>query len=148
MPTTSGPSAPSTSSGEPEDAAFEEVGGDVVVGVDPQRVALGRQAGEGTAVLVLELLADVGEVGAGEFARRLAARSVRERGGRREGPVASVQGLVDALPHPFGRALAAGVPQLHADGRAGYHVPEGKLCRKCKDGLEQTNCQEQIRDVI
>ncbi len=66
-----------------------------------------------------ELLAEVGELGARQLARGLAVWPVRDPGGGHQRPVALVQGLVDALPHQFGRALAAAVAELYADRGAG-----------------------------
>ncbi|GAA3214379.1 hypothetical protein GCM10020256_15170 [Streptomyces thermocoprophilus] len=80
----------------------------------------------GAAGGVGELLADVGELGAGEAARCLAARLVRQRRRGDERPVAVGQGFVHALPHQLGGALAAGVAELHADrGARRLPVHEG-----------------------
>ncbi|EPJ37289.1 hypothetical protein STAFG_5643 [Streptomyces afghaniensis 772] len=69
-----------------------------------------------------ELLADVGELGAGQLARSLAEPLVRERRGGHERPVALLKRLVHALPHQLRGALAAAVAELHPDRGAGRPV--------------------------
>ncbi len=67
-----------------------------------------------------ELLAYGRESGVVERVRHLVdARAVRQRRGSVQRPVALRQGLVDAVPHEAGGALAAGVAYLGADGGAG-----------------------------
>ena len=64
---------------------------------------------------------DAVHVGACHLARHLAVRVVGQGRGRHDRPGAGVQRLVDPFPHQLGRALTAGMTELHADlgGRVG-----------------------------
>ena len=68
--------------------------------------------------------------------------------------VSSPKGMAVMVLRPVCASQAKGQPEEqqiaheHADGRAGDHAAQGKLCRKFKDAVEQADRQEQIGDVI